>query len=104
MRIFLPSIEMKVLKSHTNEALYARNPLTKKNKGMRKSIRKESDDECFMDWSNPICATWYATTNIMVNPRMASSHSMRSLRFVVSAFMLSMIASCLVYAVWVLAI
>lgn len=99
MRIFLPSIEMKVLKSHTNEALCARKPLTKKNKGMRKSIRKESDDECFMDWSNPICATWYATTNIMVNPRMASSHSMRSLRFVVSAFMLSMIASCLVYAV-----
>ena len=57
MRIFLPSRDIKVLKSHTNEALYARKPLTKKNRGMRKSIRKESDDECLMDWSKPICAT-----------------------------------------------
>ena len=92
MRIFFPSKEIKVLKSHANEALYARNPLTKKNRGMRKSKRKERDAECLTDWSNPICATWYATTSIIVNPRMASSHSMRSLRFVVSVQMFSIIS------------
>ena len=42
---FLDSSEPRVGRFHVNPDLYAKNPLTKKNSGMRKRMRKCMDDE-----------------------------------------------------------
>ena len=75
--IFFHSSPTKLPRFHIWEALYARNPLTKKNSGMRNSTRKGIHDEPFHVSPNPIPATWLATTKIIVKPRKASSHSSR---------------------------
>ena len=47
----------------------------KKNSGMRKRMRNDSEDENLTACMKPVWLTWFATTKIMVKPRMASSHS-----------------------------
>ena len=42
----------------SHDALYAKKPLTKKKRGIRKSTRKGREAESFSDSANPVCATW----------------------------------------------
>ena len=52
--IFLPKSVNSVSVSHLIEDLYAKNPLTKKNKGIRNSIKNDIDEDCFTGCSKPI--------------------------------------------------